>query len=131
MRSLAIGFHLASQDERGTAVDTDKKLTQAERIVYMLRNGPIKNHEFPAEKILNYTARIAELNASGYDIRCYQLKDRNGKATGVFVYHLLAEPGTPKQKELFKGICKKCNGRGRHFVDPNAEDGEWQICGEC
>lgn len=66
--------------------------SQDTKILKMLRKRPVKgvaNWEFPAARILRYSARIDELRKDGYNITATRVRLPNGRATNVFMYHLV------------------------------------------
>ena len=72
----------------------EKKMSQGEQILMMLRVAPVRNHTFPKVGILNYTARISELKKKGYIIKCRNIPDKDGNKSGTNEY-VLAKPRSP------------------------------------
>jgi hypothetical protein len=68
--------------------------SQDAQILSMLKKNKRKgvaNYEFPAHRILRYSARIDELRKDGHNITCTRDYLPNGRATNVFRYHLVED----------------------------------------
>lgn len=69
-------------------------LSQNDRVLKMLREAGskgVRNHQFPENRILRYSARINDLRKEGYNIYCERVLLPNGRSTGVFKYYLNEE----------------------------------------
>lgn len=71
-----------------TAPTARGPLTQAERILKRLKEGPATSADFLDMYVIRYSARVHELRAEGHDIRWEVVRDRFGKATGLTRYWL-------------------------------------------
>ena len=53
-----------------------KLTTQQRKVLTALANGPVKHYEFHRLYVLNYTGRISELRAKGFDIPAPTIRKR-------------------------------------------------------
>lgn len=64
----------------------DSKESQIKRMVKLMKQRKVANHEWPKMYILNATARISNIRAMGITVSKERVYDEFGKATGTFLY---------------------------------------------
>lgn len=80
-------------------------ISQEAKLLMMLKRNKrrgVANYEFPANRILRYSARIGDLRKDGYIITCVRDRLPNGKASNVFRYFLIDEDDKPSLMDRFK-----------------------------
>ena len=64
-----------------------KRMSQKDRVLEMLRDGPVTGRDITLNGILQYNARIHELRKDGHDIEKSDMKTKSGVRFGVFTLH--------------------------------------------
>lgn len=59
---------------------------QNKTMIKEMKKRKVKNYEFTQMGILRYSSRISEIREQGITVNKERLYDKQGKATGVFVY---------------------------------------------
>lgn len=60
--------------------------SQCKRLIKEMKKRKVANHEMMKMYIANHTARISNIRQMGYTVNKERVYDREGKATGTFLY---------------------------------------------
>jgi len=71
--------------------------SQTKRMIKEMKRRKVANHEFPKMYIMSYTRRIADIRGMGITVNKERLYDKDGKATGTYVYWI---PRKRKVKDI-------------------------------